>query len=62
MSKFKLDKESIDQVFGESLIDVEHNGSDVSASGSEEIILNFTNGKEILIFVHDEGYIVVEGD
>ncbi len=53
---------NLDQIIGQTLIDFEQNTAEESASGSNEVILHFSGGGEILIFVHDEDGVRVEGD
>jgi hypothetical protein len=53
---------NLDQIVGQTLIDFEQNTAKGSASGSDEVILHFSGGGEILIFVHDEEGVKVEGD
>ena len=60
--QMKLIPWNLKQVFGGELIDVEHNQEPESVSGSEEVILHFSNGKEILIYVNSEGDVMIEGD
>lgn len=52
----------LDQVMGEQLIDIETNDPDKAVSECSEVVLHFTNGKEILIFVNDSGSLMIEGD
>ena len=53
---------NLDQIIGQTLIGFEQNTADGSASGSNEVILHFSGGGEVLIFVHDEDGVKVEGD
>lgn len=52
----------LEEVLGEKLIDWEVNTAKDSVSDCDEIILHFTNGKEILIFVHPEDGLQAHGD
>ena len=51
-------------VMGAKLVDVEHvKAKDSPVSGApEELFLHFDNSQEILIYLHDDGSIRVEGD
>lgn len=55
---------NVEQCKGKKLIDIEYiYEKDKTGSGAcEEIILHFENGKELLIYVHDNGKIIIEGD
>jgi len=55
---------NLGQVIGGELVCVEHNQPHVpkNASGAEEVLLHFHNGREILIFIHPDGEVRVEGD
>jgi hypothetical protein len=52
----------LEEVIGKALVDWESLSPGESGSGAEELVLHFTDGKEISIFRHDDGTIMVEGD
>ena len=52
----------LDQVLGQEFIGFEQNEADQAASGCDEVILHFSGGSEILIYVHPEEGVKVEGD
>ena len=54
--------ERLRQVSGQKLLDWDHNDKENSGSGAEEVVLIFTNGKEISIYIHDNGTLCIEGD
>lgn len=62
-SNAKVKLWQIEQTVGRELIEVEYQVGDQTVSGSDwEIILHFSGGKELLIYPHDDGSVVVEGD
>jgi hypothetical protein len=53
---------NLDIVLGQEFIGHEQNMADQSASGCDELILHFSGGSEILIYIHPEEGVKVEGD
>jgi hypothetical protein len=63
MPAHKVIATSLDQIIGQTFIDYEHSTEDESVSGSDEVILHFSGGSEILIYFHQhEKCVKVEGD
>ena len=52
----------LEEVQGCEFLDYEQNPPEYSASGTEEVILHFSNGKEILIYIRNDGTLFIEGD
>ena len=52
----------IDQIIGLKLLEAEVNDKGEGPSGGSDIVLHFEGGKEILIYVHEDGTLFVEGD
>lgn len=54
---------NMERPMGGKLIHAEHHTEKGhNASGGEEVLLEFDNGAEILIYVSDDGILWVEGD
>jgi hypothetical protein len=52
----------LDQIMGKKLREVEVNANGEGPSGGSDVVLHFEGGKEILIYVHEDGTLYVEGD
>lgn len=52
---------NVGQCIGQTLTDIELPNGEVSGS-KREAVLHFSDGGEILIFVHDDGTLMIEGD
>ena len=50
----------LDQIIGHEFLEFEHNDSEHSGSGAEEVVLYFENGKEISIYLHEDGTLCIE--
>lgn len=63
MAKSTIKLINMKRVVGSKLIHAEHRtAKDHNQSGGEEVLLEFDNGGEILIFLDDDNILWVEGD
>ena len=59
----EFDLENLLSLCGELLMDVERLEGEYTSSGAdEELQLSFTNGREIIVYKHDDGTVHVEAD
>jgi len=52
----------LDQIIGHKFLEFEQLDSEHSGSGADEVVLHFENGKEISIYLHEDGTLCIEGD
>jgi len=59
----EFDLENLLSLCGELFMDVEHLEGEYTSSGAEEELqLSFTNGREIIVYKHDDGTVHIEAD
>ncbi len=59
----KFNITSLDEIKGKKFLSFEYEKDDkLSASGAQEVYLNFTDGQRILIYVNDWGTVNIERD
>ena len=49
------------EVLGAKIIGVEHNTKE-GPSGGEDVVIELSNGHEILVYLHVEGHLCIESD
>ncbi|HUS49298.1 MAG TPA: hypothetical protein VMZ91_03990 [Candidatus Paceibacterota bacterium] len=63
LGKYHVMSNMLEDLKDATIIDIYHNKNEETCScAKEEVVFNFSNGKEILIYLNDDGIIKIEID